>query len=211
MNLNNVTVDKPSLHWSKKNHKKISKIINENSKYNFNLKKSIFKKLPPIFEVTWQDFLPIYIGWWHSLFSVCKSYGIIRSSSIFNKKLYKIFKLKQIFSVWIHIIFGPILLFLVIFLSPLLAVSADTYFNFLKEFNFNNFGDWFNQWLVIIVEPFFNSDAWWTLLLIIIFGSSFNISSLITYYIYYNKNDDYIRLIFLDNELKMKLTNFSKK
>lgn len=211
MNNKTNSMDKPSLHWSQNYMKKVWKIVNKNSKYNFSKKSSPYNNVPTLYEIEWLDFLPFFIGWAHSLFNASYVYGLIRSSSIFNTELYKYFRKKIFISIAIHFIFGPVLIFFLLFFSPLMDVTWETFSSTWSNFSNISFQDFVTNYVSNIIKPYFNGNGWWISLLIFAFGSCLNFSTLFTYSLLIDKNDDYMRLIFLQSDLEMKLTSFKKR
>lgn len=211
MNSISNSMDKPSLHWSKSYFSKVSKMVDKNSKYNFSTRINAYKKVPSFYEISWKDFLPCFIGWCHSLFTLAYTYGLIRSTTIFNKDLYKKFRKKVIFSLLAHYIFGPMLIFCIFFFCPMISVSPSSYFSSWSELTKLPLNEWSNLFAKNVIEPVFNGNAWWIALLIFCFLSCLNVSTFITNMIFNKKNDSYMRLIFLEDNLKMKLTSFKKK
>lgn len=209
--MSNNIVDKPSLHWSKSYLKKVWKISNKNSKYNFSGKLSTYNKVPNYFYLDWKQFLPCFIGWCFSLYNASYAYGLIRSSTIFNIDLYKVFKKRVFISIATHYLFGPVFIFLVLFLTPLINVEWSVFSSTWGSLTKTNIATFISDFSTNIVKPYFNGSGWWVSLIILSFGSCFNFSSIISYLIINRKNDDYMRLIFLENELKMKLSNFKKR
>lgn len=202
--------DKPSLHWSQDVMKKVNKQIQRNAKFNFSPNATVYKKVPSFYEIEWKDFLPLFLGWCHSLFMLSYTYGLIRSTTIFNKQLYKLFRNKLLLACLIHFIFGPILIFFLIFFTPLMAIESSQYYHIWGQLGKIPLNEWTIMYSEQVFLPYFNSNAWYICLSIFIFLPCLNVSTLLTSLIFNVKNDNYLKLFFLEDELKMKLTNFKK-
>ena len=210
-------VDKPSLHWPEEYHYKVDKIIAKNKQLNSSDSVSVYNKVPCFFDIDWKDFLPFFIGWFHSLFAASKTYGIIRSTTIFNKELYRYFRMRMFFATLIHYIFGPVLIFVILFFCPMIGFAStneflDSWRKIIESF-FSSGGQetavkLFSE---TILRKFLTTDAWWITLLVFALAPCINISSLFSFYVLNPENDQWMKLIILENEMKMKLSNFEKK
>lgn len=215
--MENTSVDKPSLHWSDKYYLKVSKMIDKNDKFNFSGKNSVFKNIPTYYFVNWKDFLPIFIGWFHSLFSTCRTYGIIRSSSVFYTPLYKYFRSRLLISMVAHFFTGPFLLICILFFGPIIFIPYNEYYaswgKAVSTFVSSTGGPASGMKVFAdeIVVKFFNTNAWWMTLILLIVVPSFNISTFISVACFNKHNNKWIKLVILENEMKMKLSNFERK
>ena len=210
--INNVN-DKPSLHWSTSIHKDVERAVTRNNIYNLAGKRKAYDKVPYFYHIKLRFFLPLFIGWFCSLLNISKCYGLIRSTTIFNKKLYKYFKRRFRFAIFIHYLFGPILFFLIFLLFPLL--NNPNIFDYWKQiilefFSYQMQQQALNDFTNLILNPFFNSDTWWITLVALAAIPCLNLSALFSLKLMNPKNDKWMQLMVLDNELKMKLSNFEK-
>lgn len=209
-NLNNSVTDKPSLHWNKSYYNKVIKLTNKNSKINFSPSATVYDKMPSFYEISWLDFLPSFIGWCHALFNLAYTYGMIKSTTIFNKELYKRYKNKLMFCILGHFITCPVLILMVLLFTPLIDVKPDIYFSTMNNL-FASLSDvTIAAWSENIVKPFFNGMGWWVALLMLTFIPCLNISTFINYLLIGIVDDKFMKVIFLENELKMKISNFQK-
>lgn len=212
-----INVDKPSLHWPEEYHYKVDKVIAKNQRLNSSDEVSVYNKVPYFFDVSWIDFLPFFIGWFHSLLSSSKTYGIIRSTTIFNEGLYWYFKERIVWSTLIHYLFGPIAIFVILFFCPIVGYQDHNVFFENWKSVFDNFFTAGGQeqatkiFAEKILANFFQTDAWWVTLIFFAIAPCFNISTLFSYYFLNPENDQWMKLIILENEMKMKLSNFEKK
>lgn len=216
METSKVSIDKPSLHWSDSYYSKVNKIISKNNKYNFSGKANVFHKVPTYYKISWLDFLPFFIGWFYSLFKVCKTYGMIRSSSSFYKPLYNYFRNWFWAAIVSFIITGPILFIVILVLAPTISIPISEYFGYwgsaFKTFiSSGQQSEGIKLFAENIVNKFFTTDAWWITILLLGFVPCINISTFISYLCFNKHNTSWVQLIILENELKMKLSNFEKK
>lgn len=203
--------DKPSNHWAPRYKNKALSLVGKHSKFNFSKKRKIYQKLFNYMDLSWKDFLPFFIGWMHSLYSLSVAYGTIRSSSIFNKKLYRYFRNKFAWSLLIHVINGPVLCFLIIFFSPLINIKASDFFDAWSGIGKLPIYEALNNIINVIVIPYFSSSSWWITFLLLSFLSILNFSAIASFVLINWKQDKYIKLILLEDDLKMKLSNFIKQ
>lgn len=208
--------DKPSLHWSDKNINKIEKLIRKNNKFNYSDRNTAFLRVPHFYDISWKDFLPFFIGWIHALYSASVSYGMIKSSSVFNKSLYWTFKKRFALSLLFFYIFGPLAVAAILIFSPMIVIDSNTWLSsWLKAiklfFTTNSQQESFSVFSTQIIKPFFSTNAWWITIIIFGLGSCLNIPTFATFLIMNPENNDWMKLVFLENELKMKITSFEKK
>lgn len=219
----------PSNYFSIKVKKKVDRIIAKNKLFNekYDLKRSKKKKFvkktnseyedilsdgfslrkyPTLFRLHWTFFLPLFIGFFLSWYHVNKVYGIIRSASCFDKTLYKRFRIKYIILIFVFFQFIIGDTFLIVFFTPLINIPSATFFSAWSTMGSHN--GFFNDLATNIFTPFFNSYTWVYSLLIFIFYSIFNYYSLIAKLLFNHKSKNYIRLIILFDNLKMKLNHF---
>ncbi|MDE5767661.1 MAG: hypothetical protein K2H56_03855 [Malacoplasma sp.] len=212
-----INVDKPSLHWPEEYHYKVDKIIARNERLNSSDEVSIYNKVPYFFDISWMDFLPCFIGWFYSLFASAKTYGIIRSTTIFNKELYWYFKKRMVWAGLIHVLFGPVLIFIILFFCPIVGYpDHDVFFQNWKDVIDNFFSNGGQEqaskiFAETIIKNFIETDAWWITLIFFVFAPCFNISTLFSFYFLNPESDQWMKLIILENEMKMKLSNFEKE
>lgn len=214
--MNNIN-DKPSLHWSDKTLKKVEKIIRKNNKFNYSNRNTAFSKVPHFCEMSWKDFLPFFIGWFHALYSISVAYGMMKSSSVFNKALYINLKNKFALCMTFFYIFGPLAVFSILVFGPMAVLNdkawLDGWGKTLQEF----FTDQaYSQKIALmtfneqIITPFFTTNAWWVTLLIFAFVPCINVPAIVTFLVMNPENNNWMKLIFLENDLKMKITSFEK-
>lgn len=212
-----INVDKPSLHWPEEYHYKVDKVIARNERFNSSDDVTFYNKVPYFFDINWKDFLPFFIGWFYSLFVASKTYGIIRSTTIFNKELYWYFKWRIIWANLIYYIFGPFLVFLILFFTPLVGYQdQNVYFENWKKVIDSFFSSGGQEYAVklfadTIIRNFLETDAWWVTLIVFAVAPCLNVSALFSFYFLNPQNDQWMKLIILENEMKMKLSNFEKK
>lgn len=206
----NLNLDKPSLNWSKFTHKKILKQIIKNDNFNSS-NTHPYKKVPNYYSISWFHFLPLFLGWFASIFSLGLTWGFFKSSAIFNKKLYRHFLLRYLICLLFHFVFGPLLFFLILFLSPLFNVDKNLFFKIWHSFSFYNLDEWIKIFSENIIQPFFNQNGWYLCLIILFFIPIFNFLTIINYFILNKKNDFYMQMIFLEDDLKIKLSSLRRK
>ncbi|RXY96212.1 hypothetical protein D8X55_04425 [Malacoplasma penetrans] len=210
------SMDKPSLHWSNKYYSKVNKIISKNDEFNFSGKTIIFKKVPTYYKISILDFLPVFIGWFHSLFTTCRAYGMIRSSSVFHTPLYKYFKRRFLTSMFVHFITGPLLFFIILFFAPVISIPWSEYISSWSRaagsfFSAGGQEAGMTIFAQEIVVKFFSTSAWWVTLVIALCFNSLNVSTFVSSWCMNIHNNKWMKLIILENELKMKLSNFEKQ
>lgn len=210
-NIVNVQNDKPSLHWSKKYYDKVIKMVNKNSRRNYSSRERKKQLVCSYYEISWMDFLPSFIGWCHALFSLSVTYGIIRSTAIFNKELYKYYRNRFLLCILFHFIFGPILIFLIIFLTPLIDVPKDILFSSWNSLFKNLNQESFSNFAEVVIKPYFVGKGWWISIILLTILPSINFCTFFNMIFVGKINDKYMKIIFLENELKMKTSNFTKK
>ncbi len=199
------SVDRPSFYWNKKYLDKVNGIVEQNIDNNNSEKISIYKKFPKFFKISFWHFIPFFIGYFLSMSSLFASYGRIKSSSIFNKQLYKYFFGRYISLILIYFVFGPVLLIVLILFYPVLGGLN---FNTLVSGWQQLFSGNFDGFVTTVIVPTFNSNAWWIGLLVIGLISSINISVIISYFVINKQNDLTITLFTLEDNLKMKISRF---
>lgn len=208
------SVDRPSFHWHKKYLDKVNRIVETNINNNASTNFTIYKKFPKIFKFSWLYFLPFFIGYLISVFSIFVSYGRIKSSTVFNKEMYKYFWKKAAIISFIYFIFGPLLILTLFIFFPLLGgisfnVFQTAWSNLIASFSQQGLNEGFHQFIAQLVVPTFNSNAWWISFIAIGAISMLNISAIIGYFIINKINDKTITLYVLEDSLKMKISRFT--
>lgn len=208
------SVDRPSFHWHKKYLDKVNKIVENNINNNASSDFTIYKKFPKIFQFSWLYFLPFFIGYLISVFSIFASYGRIKSSSVFDKEMYKYFWKKAALIAFIYFVFGPLLMLTLFIFFPLLGgisfnVFQNSWSNLFFGISQSGLNASFHKFITDLVVPTFNSNAWWIAIIVIGAISMINISVVIGYFIINKVNDKIITLYVLEDTLKMKISRFT--
>lgn len=199
------SVDRPSFYWNKKYLDKVNGIVEKNINNNNSEKMSIYKKFPKFFKISFWHFMPFFIGYFLSMVSLFGAYGRIKTSSIFNKGLYKYFYRRYAIMLTIYFIFGPLLLIGLIIFYPVLGGLS---FNSLTTGWQELFAGNFDSFVTTVIVPTFNTNAWWIGILVIGLISCINVSTIISYFIINKHNDLTITLFTLEDNLKMKISRF---
>lgn len=202
---NSSSVDRPSFYWNKKYLNKVNGIVEHNIDKNNSEKLSIYKKFPKFYKISFWHFMPFFIGYFLSIVGLFGAYGRIKSSSIFNKELYKYFFSRYVVMLTIYFIFGPILLIALLLFFPVLGgMHFNTLFTGWQQlFNGN-----FDNFVSIVIVPTFNTNIWWIGIIVIGLISCLNFSTIICYFVINKQNDRTITLYTLEDNLKMKISRF---
>lgn len=208
------SVDRPSFHWHKKYLDKVNKIVENNINNNASSDLSIYKRFPKIFKFSWLYFLPFFIGYLISVFSIFVAYGRIKASSVFDKEMYKYFWKKAALISFIYFLFGPLLMLTLLIFFPLLGGISFNIFQMAWSNLFNGFSQSglnvaFHEFIKQLIVPTFNSNAWWIAIIVIGVISMLNISVIIGYFVINKVNDKMITLYVLEDTLKMKISRFT--
>lgn len=224
MNLNKTRIEKnlisdaPSHYWPKSYKRSVQKKIKKNEIFN-SASKPVYKKFTKIYYRSFWEFMPLFIGWLVSFVRINLVYGRVRSTSCFNKVVYKNFKKKIIFCNLIHIIFGPFVFTIILCFQPLFAVDlkvfSESWSNlFLTTFasgNFdNNVSNGLEQFVSNIVIPTYNSNAWLYGLILIAAVPIFNFSQIFSSWILNYRSKNYIQTLVTEDSLKIKISRLRK-
>ena len=224
MNLNITKSEKdlisnaPSHYWPKSYKRSVQRKVKKNQKFN-SVSKPIYKKFTKIYYSSFWEFMPLFIGWLISFVRINLTYGRIRSTSCFNKKVYKNFKKKIIFCNFIHIIFGPVIFILILCFQPLFVIDSK---NFLESWNnlfltifmpgdfASNVNNGLEQFMIDIVVPTYNSNAWFYGLILIALVPIFNFSQIFSSLILNWHSKNYIKTLVTEDSLKIKISRLRK-
>lgn len=206
------TVDRPSLYWYKKYLYKVTKNAEKN--IDRSNRWIIYKKFAKPLNGSFWYFMPFFIGYFLSLFQTFKVYGSLKSASIFNKRLYHYFWRKSFFVYLFYFLFGPILLFVLLFFFPLYSgidvqLFFDSWSKIFKTIFTDNFVTSLNFFVENVVFPVFNSYQWIFGIFVFGFSSCINLGFLFALIVFNVVNDKMITLYTLEDNLKMKISRFA--
>lgn len=223
MNLNsnksiNQTSDAPSQYWPKSYKKSVERKVKKNQKYN-STNKPVYKKFFKMYWASFWEYMPFFIGWLVSLVRCNFAYGRIRSTTCFNKEIYKKFKKRIFYCNLLHVIFGPCLFLIIIFFQPLFTISIDSYnaaWNNFFSVGFGpgdfgtNFGNAFNQISIDLIIPTYNSSAWLYGLILLAAVPIVNFSQIFSEIILNFQTKNFIQTLVTEDSLKIKISRLRK-
>lgn len=217
-NTNNQISNAPSQYWPESYKKSVEKKVKKNQKYN-SANIPVYKKFPKMYLTSFCEYLPFFIGWLISLVRSNLAYGRMRSTTCFNKEIYKKFRKRIFLCNILHIIFGPCLFLVIIFIQPLFTVSLNSYNAAWNNFftvafgpgDFGtNFGNAFNQFSIDLIVPTYNSAAWLYGLILLAAIPIVNFSQIFSSIILNFQTKNYIQTLVTEDSLKIKISRLRK-
>lgn len=210
--------DAPSQYWPKSYKKSVEKSVKKNKKFN-SVNRPIYKKFTKMYYASFWEYMPFFIGWLVSLVRSNLAYGRIRSTTCFNKQIYRKFRKRIVLCNLLHIIFGPCLFIIILCFQPLFTLNLQTFSNgwnnfFSTAFGPGDFGtnlsNASNQFSIDIIQPTYNTTAWLYGLILIAAIPIVNFSQIFSEIILNFQTKNYIQTLITEDSLKIKISRLRK-